>query len=449
MRTYLGLFTIESWREFKAHGGNVMGFTEAKVKTAGRLEPGDLILCYLSKVSAFVAVMRVIGPSYQATNRIWSDGLFPVRLPVEILKELPLHAAVSIHSLRGKLHFLPRSAKGAGWTIYVRSSPRLWQQSDGKAVIRAIDAKLRSRPVAGTSSSEAIGGSLPMLLDRALPETSVVGRTVKRTSKLFAQQRPRLLGSYESVLSFNKVTGYSVNFPIATTCKPTAVCFDTCYFAKGAPSWRNSLLHQYAVFSTLKADPVAFAERVALEYDQKQLTFLRWNGGGDLFAESVTAINYLASIRPDIVLWVVTRIAHWAAQIEQSPNVFVHFSLDRHSMRRLDELRDAKPKSQNVFFTYQCDVDEVPPEDTLRRVSLFFFDCYKAIGHVDRFQPEQVCPLNGSADISNTCEHCRRCFDGSAVSYQRNHTDMSWAGIATGATVRAKPRQQRATGSLT
>jgi hypothetical protein len=31
--------------------------------------------------------------------------------------------------------------------------------------------------------------------------------------------------------------------------------------------------------------------------------------------------------RPDIVLWVVTRIPEWAAKIEDLPNVFIHFSL--------------------------------------------------------------------------------------------------------------------------
>jgi hypothetical protein len=61
---YLGLFTVESWREFKAHGGQVMGFTEKKRLMAGRLKPGDRILCYVSKVSTFVGVMEVAGPTF-------------------------------------------------------------------------------------------------------------------------------------------------------------------------------------------------------------------------------------------------------------------------------------------------------------------------------------------------------------------------------------------------
>ncbi len=91
---YLGLFTIESWREFKVHGGRVMGFTEKKKLMAGRLKPGDKILCYVSKVSTFVGVMEVTGPAYLDTAKIWSDGIFPVRLPVKIVEELPLSHAI-------------------------------------------------------------------------------------------------------------------------------------------------------------------------------------------------------------------------------------------------------------------------------------------------------------------------------------------------------------------
>jgi len=44
---YLGLFTVESWREFKRHGGEVMGFTDKKKGMAARLNVGDRLLCYV------------------------------------------------------------------------------------------------------------------------------------------------------------------------------------------------------------------------------------------------------------------------------------------------------------------------------------------------------------------------------------------------------------------
>lgn len=409
--SYLGLFTVESWREFKRHGGTVMGFTEKKRAAAARLKPGDQILCYLSKVSAFVGVMEVTGPSYFDTAKIWSDGLFPVRLQVRMLHELPLPNAVPIRSLMGRLSFLK---PGSGWTIHVRSSPRRWLDSDAKAVVEAVTG-------AKKSVSNAIGSVvLPAAKARKiikLPANVRVGKIVRKTQGLLASEKPELLGSYEHVLSFNKVTGYSVNLPIAETCIPTAVCMKTCYFAVGAPSWSNSLRHQRKVMNTMKANPEAFAERVSLEYDNLGLSFIRWNGGGDLFAENVAAINHLGRMRPDIPIWVVTRLPEWASQIDEVSNVFIHFSLDKHSLDRRRDFVRLKPRSRNFFFSYQCDRDEVPNPKNLQGVAVLFFDSYKPTCSLERYEAEIVCPLNGRNDITDMCQSCRRCFNGDAVSF--------------------------------
>ena len=55
------------------------------------------------------------------------------------------------------------------------------------------------------------------------------------------------LDSKETVLSHNKVTGWSVNLPIAKTCQPSKVCINTCYFSKGGSSWPASLTKQVRV----------------------------------------------------------------------------------------------------------------------------------------------------------------------------------------------------------
>jgi hypothetical protein len=50
-----------------------------------------------------------------------------------------------------------------------------------------------------------------------------------------------LLDPKETALSHNKVTGWSVNLPIAKTCQPSKVCINTCYFSKGGSPWPASL----------------------------------------------------------------------------------------------------------------------------------------------------------------------------------------------------------------
>ena len=81
--------------------------------------------CYLSKVSAFIGVLEVTGPSYFDATAIWSDGLFPTRLPVRLIVDRPLSNALPIKSLSGKLSFLPKAEGNSAWSVYVRSSPLL------------------------------------------------------------------------------------------------------------------------------------------------------------------------------------------------------------------------------------------------------------------------------------------------------------------------------------
>jgi hypothetical protein len=418
---FLGVFTVESWREFLRHGGQVMGFNAKKAGIASRLLPGDRILCYLSKVSAFAGWMEVTGPSYVDTKPLWSDGLYPIRLPVKVVEELALSNSVPIKSLRQELSFMRGHSEGGGWSIYVRSSPRRWSVSDAAFVRSAISTHTkRASEVANTNATSPVTEALipGKSIKLNFKTDSRVMRVIRKTQALLAEDAIKVIGSYDKVLSFNKVTGYSVNVPIASTCRPTATCLETCYFAKGAPSWTNSLKHQAAVQNLITHDPKAFAERVALEYDQLGLTFLRWNGGGDLFAESVSVINYLGRIRPDIILWVVTRIPELAAKIDHLENVFIHFSLDRNSLNRREKFIQLKPRSANYFFSYQCEPEELPSAKRLGRAAVLFFDNYRPAGDLKGYRKEIVCPLNGKENITATCVKCRRCFNGEAVNYE-------------------------------
>ena len=421
VRYFLGLFTAKSWTEFKAHGAQVMGFTEKKVAAAGRLNPGDRLLCYLVKRSTFVAVIEVTGPSYLDQEPIWSDGLFPVRLPVRVVAELSPLAGLPVHLLLGKLSFLPGPSMPNNWTVHVRSSPRQWRSDDGLAVVSALQARIGR-------STAPLGVDLPgKQVDTSMLEASRkrptfgansrVGKLMGRANDLRSLRAIELLEGSRTVLSFNKVTGNSVNFPISETCRPTAVCLKYCYFAKGPNSWPDALSHQYQVYAAAKADPIGFSERIAWECDQAGGNFLRWNGGGDLFEESLVAIDHLSKLRPNLPIWVVTRTPDLAAKVVNRPNVFVHFSLDRNSMARRDQFLKANPLSKNYFFSYQCEADEVPSPQVLSKVSVLFFNDYHFTCDPKTLPSEIICPLNGIPDIRGACENCRRCFNGSAVAH--------------------------------
>lgn len=129
----------------------------------------------------------------------------------------------------------------------------------------------------------------------------------------------------------------------------------------------------------------------------------------------MAAINYIITTRPDVTLWIVTRLARFAAMIEHGDRAYIHFSLDRCSLVRRDEFLALNPKSRNYFFSYQCELDEIPPPSTDLRASVIFFRRYKPSAGADLADPG-VCPLNTLADCTGACAACRRCFDGKAVS---------------------------------
>jgi hypothetical protein len=249
-------------------------------------------------------------------------------------------------------------------------------------------------------------------------EPTVV-KLIRRTEETL-QGYSQELKDDESMLSSNKVTGYSLNFPIAGTCQPTKTCIATCYFAKGGSSWPNALKRQYRLFNSVKRDPEGCAERLADEINRRRvmLSFLRWNGGGDLFDQSVIMLNHFALLMPDLPIWVVTRIAKHAAAVRQAENVFVHFSLDANSPARRYAFERYGERSRNYFYSYQCDKGEEPTADELQHVSVVFYDGYKPPTKLPMVDREIICPLNTSIDIAGVCEKCRRCFDGSAVQHR-------------------------------
>ena len=72
MNYYLDLFTVETWDEFKAAGGDITGFRESHWPRLEKLQAGDRLLCYLVKAKRWIAVLEVTGPpvftSQPATN---------------------------------------------------------------------------------------------------------------------------------------------------------------------------------------------------------------------------------------------------------------------------------------------------------------------------------------------------------------------------------------------
>ena len=58
---WIDLFTGKTWDEFIAAGGRTSGHRASKSKMVKRIKPGDWLLCYVTGVSRFIAVLEVEG----------------------------------------------------------------------------------------------------------------------------------------------------------------------------------------------------------------------------------------------------------------------------------------------------------------------------------------------------------------------------------------------------
>src|SRR4051794_11053014 len=99
---FINLFTQET-----GGGGRVNARFEytghtAKLLNRDEIKPGDVFLCWVTRVSACVAAYEVLSKAYEVEHEdppTWRRGLFPVRYKVRLLVRVPLTGGVTLRDL--------------------------------------------------------------------------------------------------------------------------------------------------------------------------------------------------------------------------------------------------------------------------------------------------------------------------------------------------------------
>lgn len=138
-RTYwLDLFTGATWKEFRDAGAEVSGFRKSRWKIVDQIKPGDILLCYLVRVSRFSGALEVKSKAFMDEEPIWKEDLFPCRVGVKPVALLTPETSVPLEELKDKLSVLKTFGTSIKWTGYLRGSPKRWPTSDGEAVVQAV-----------------------------------------------------------------------------------------------------------------------------------------------------------------------------------------------------------------------------------------------------------------------------------------------------------------------
>ena len=138
MKFWLDLFSGTTWDEFRNSGARVSGFSNRMRKTVAKMQPGDVMLCYLTGVMRWVGAIEIIGPSTDKT-RIWKDADFPARVAVKPVVMLSPENGFPMAELEGKVGFYMTPSDRGKFKGFVRMSPNLFRaQADGDLILRLL-----------------------------------------------------------------------------------------------------------------------------------------------------------------------------------------------------------------------------------------------------------------------------------------------------------------------
>ena len=146
MGYFLNLFTPKTWQIFRKAGAGVTGFRERHRRLVSeRIHPGDLFICYLTRLSRWCGVLQVQSEVYNDDSPIFDDpDPYPIRFRVETLVALELEAAIPIYEdeVWNGLSITNRYWRGeSAWTGFFRGLPNRFDKSDGSYLVELIKAQ--------------------------------------------------------------------------------------------------------------------------------------------------------------------------------------------------------------------------------------------------------------------------------------------------------------------
>ncbi len=147
MAYYLNLFSLETYEAFMSLEKDVSGFRIRHLNTSKRVKPGDILVCYMTKLSRWFGLLEVLGPSYlDNTPRLYEENdPFVVRFKVKPIILLPKEKGIPIHEdevwntltiTRG------HDKRSSTWTGKLRTSLVPIEDQDAKYIERLLHAQV-------------------------------------------------------------------------------------------------------------------------------------------------------------------------------------------------------------------------------------------------------------------------------------------------------------------
>ena len=189
MAYFIDLFSPETYEAFARSSRDISGFRLRHKNMAERIKPGDVFVCYLTRLSRWFGLLEVVeGPFVDDTPIfVQENDPFVVRFRVRTIVWLDVDKAVPIHedTIWAGLSFTCRLAEDSlSWTGKVRGSLVRLDDSDGTFLHKRLTA-------------QAVEGKLHPLDER--DQRGFIRHTVNRVDKVVAVSVPEDAGTVEAV----------------------------------------------------------------------------------------------------------------------------------------------------------------------------------------------------------------------------------------------------------
>jgi EVE domain len=135
----------ENYEATRAHGFQVIGIKERNRPRALRIEPGDRIALYLTKVMSFAAVIRVTGEMYEDRTKIWpgkpgNPDAYPWRFPTEPELVLDRECWLPGESLADELEHI-RKWPREHWPLAFQGQLRTFSPADSALLAERMQSR--------------------------------------------------------------------------------------------------------------------------------------------------------------------------------------------------------------------------------------------------------------------------------------------------------------------
>ena len=151
-KTWVLTGSLENFRATREHGFRVIGAKEGRRRMAEQIEPGDLIVFYVTGVQAFGGVVRVTGEMYEDRTKIWPGkpgkaDAYPWRFETEPVVTLEEGRFLPAEELAGELEHV-RKWPAEHWQLAFQGQLRTVSADDSRLLGDRIANEARATSAA-------------------------------------------------------------------------------------------------------------------------------------------------------------------------------------------------------------------------------------------------------------------------------------------------------------